>query len=46
MLSRSFDDKPVELLEEPLDELVELAAVVALLALCPSSGAAIAGLNP
>jgi len=46
VLSRSLDDKPVELLEEPLDEFVELVAAVELLALWPSSGAAIAGLNP
>jgi hypothetical protein len=46
VLSRSVDDKPVLLLEELLDELVELAPVVALLALKPGTGAAIAGLIP
>jgi hypothetical protein len=45
VLSRLEDDKPVmeELL---LDEPVELAAVVALLAVRPATGAVIAGLIP
>jgi hypothetical protein len=33
VLSRSFDDNPEGLLDEPVDEFVELAAVVALPAL-------------
>jgi len=46
VLSRSPDDRPDEPLEELLDELVEPVAVVGLLALEPSNGAAIAGLSP
>ena len=46
MLSRPLDERPEELLEELLDELVEPVAVVVLLALEPSNGAAIAGLSP
>jgi hypothetical protein len=44
VLSRLEDDKPV--MEELLDEPVELAAVVALLAVRPATGAVIAGLIP
>jgi hypothetical protein len=43
VLSRLDDDKPRE---ELLDELVELAAAVVLLALWPATGAAIVGLMP